>query len=166
VLPRVHRSRRDLTRIDLAPFRRAVSARIPCLMTAHVLYPALDRTSPASLSAPIVTGILRRTLGFRGVVVSDDLEMGAVAHRLAPGEAAVRAVAAGTDLLLVCADLAVAERAREGLAAALADGRITPQRAREAAARIDKLRGLRKRPPAANGRWPVAAHAELLGRLR
>jgi beta-N-acetylhexosaminidase len=165
VLPRVRRSRRDLVRIDLAPFRRAVAARIPCLMTAHVLYPALDRTSPASLSRPIVTGILRRALGFRGVIVSDDLEMGAVAHRLAPEEAAVRAVAAGTDMLLVCADLGVAERAREGLTAALADGRISRPRLREAAARIDAL-GARRRPRSPIVAWPAPAHVALDRRLR
>jgi beta-N-acetylhexosaminidase len=165
VLPRVSRSRRDLMRIDLLPFRRAVAAGIPCIMTAHVLYPALDRSSPASLSTPIVTEILRRALGFRGVVVSDDLEMGAVAHRLAPAEAAVRAVAAGTDVLLVCADLGVAERARHGLAAARADGRVGERRFREAAARIAKLRQSRPRSRARIAKWPVPEHLELLRQL-
>jgi len=166
VLPRVNRSRRDLARIDLLPFRRAVAARIPCIMTAHVLYPALDRSSPASLSFPIVTGILRRALGFRGVIVSDDLEMGAVAQRLSPEDAAVRAVAAGTDMLLVCADLGVAERARDGLAAALADGRVPQTRVREAAARIAKLRAPRSRRRPRIGRWPAPEHVELARRLR
>ena len=161
VLPRVRRGRAELARIDLVPFRRAVAARIPCIMTAHVLYPALDRSSPASLSAPIVTGILRRTFGFRGVIVSDDLEMGAVAQRLSPEDAAVRAVAAGTDMLLVCADLGVAERARDGLAAALTDGRIARDRVREAAARIAKLRTLRGRRPSPLRHWPAPDHVAL-----
>jgi beta-N-acetylhexosaminidase len=156
LLPRVGRSRRDLSRIDLPPFRQAVAGRLPCLMTAHVLYPALDPENPASLSPRIVTGLLRNTLGFRGVVVSDDLEMGAVSRRLSPEETAERAVAAGTDLLLVCSDLAVAARARAGLKAAVAAGRIAPARIGEAARRIARLRPRRRLPPVR--RWPVPEH--------
>ncbi len=165
VLPRVTRTRRDLWRVDLVPFRRAAAAGLPCIMTAHVLYPHLDPRAPASLSVPILTGLLRRGLGFRGLVVSDDLQMGAVADRVSPEEAAVRAVAAGNDLLLVCGDLGFAARARRGLAVALASGRLPASRVHEAARRIEHLRRRRRRVAAPIRRWPIPAHATLVRAL-
>jgi beta-N-acetylhexosaminidase len=161
VLPRVGRTRQELWRVDLVPFRRAAAAGLPCIMTAHVLYPHLDPRAPASLSAPIVTGLLRRRLRYRGVIVSDDLEMGAVADRLPPEEAAVRAVAAGNDLLLVCSDLAVAARARRGMEEAVASGRLPVTRVRAAARRLRRLRRLRRRPSPPIRRWPIPAHETL-----
>jgi beta-N-acetylhexosaminidase len=160
LLPRVTRSRRDLWRVDVAPFRAAVAAGLPCIMTAHVVYRALDPAGPASLSFRIIDGLLRRRLGYDGVVVSDDLEMGAVSNRCAPGDAAVRAVAAGTDLLLVCSDLGIATAARDALTSALADGRLPVARVREALGRIRRLRS-RRRHPATIRRLPIAAHAAL-----
>ncbi|MEO7435412.1 MAG: beta-N-acetylhexosaminidase [Candidatus Binatia bacterium] len=101
-LPVVSRDRRSLTATELAPFRAAVAAQVPMLMTAHVRYPALDPDLPATLSRAIVTTLLRRRLGFRGVIATDDLEMRAIADHWGPGETAVRALAAGCDLLLFC----------------------------------------------------------------
>jgi beta-N-acetylhexosaminidase len=161
VLPRVARTRSDLLRTDVAPFRAAIAARIPCLMTAHVVYGGLDPANPASLSPTIVAGLLRRRLGFRGVVVSDDLEMGALSRRLPPEESAARAIAAGSDLLLVCSNLDVARRARQGLEKALQTGTIPAARFREALARTRRLR--RRSPAAAPIRtWPCAAHTKLV----
>jgi beta-N-acetylhexosaminidase len=161
VLPRVARTRSDLLRIDVAPFRAAIAAKLPCLMTAHVVYGGLDRANPASLSPAIVAGLLRRELGFRGVVVSDDLEMGALSRRLPPEESAARAIAAGSDLLLVCSNLDVARRARQGLEEALQSGRLPAARFREALAHT---RRLRRRPPPDTPirKWPCAAHARLV----
>jgi len=85
-----------------APFRRAVRAGIPALMTAHVMYPALDRAVPATLSRKILHGLLRERLRFRGAVLSDALEMKAITIRYGIGEAAVLAVTAGCDVVLVC----------------------------------------------------------------
>ncbi len=161
VLPRVTRTRSDLLRTDVAPFRAAIAARIPCLMTAHVVYGGLDPANPASLSPTIVAGLLRRQLGFRGVVVSDDLEMGALSRRLPPEESAARAIAAGSDLLLVCSNLDVARRARQGLAEALQTGTIPASRFRDALARTRRLR--RRSPAGAPIRtWPCAAHTKLV----
>lgn len=101
-LPIARAERKTLFRRELLPFRRAARAGIPALMTAHVMYPALDRAVPATLSRKILHDLLRKRLHFRGAVVSDALEMKAVADRYAIGEAAVLSVAAGCDVVLVC----------------------------------------------------------------
>jgi len=100
-LPRVDRPRDELEKIEIAPFRAlAREPAIASMMTAHVVYPALDPDRPATLSRAISTDLLRGTLRFEGVLFSDDLEMKAI--QCSAGEAAVLAVAAGCDALLVC----------------------------------------------------------------
>jgi len=101
-LPVVRAGSRTLLLRELLPFRRAVRAGIPALMTAHVLYPALDRALPATLSRKILHGLLRERMRFRGTIISDALEMKAIADRFGIGEAAVLAVTAGCDVVLVC----------------------------------------------------------------
>jgi beta-N-acetylhexosaminidase len=101
-LPVVRAGRRTLLRRELLPFRRAARAGIPALMTAHVMYPALDRALPATLSRKILHDLLRERLRFRGAVISDALEMKAIADHYGIGEAAVLAVTAGCDVALVC----------------------------------------------------------------
>lgn len=161
VLPVVRRSRRALAATDLPPFARAVAARLPALMTAHVRYPALDPRRPATHSAAIATRLLRHRLRFRGVLFSDDLEMHAVAGRATPGRAAVAALAAGCDMLLVCQTLETARRAIAGVAQAIAGGTLPPDRVAAALARIQSMRqSLPRRPSARTPRaWP--AHAAL-----
>ena len=101
-LPVVRAGRETLLRRELLPFRRAARAGIPALMTAHVMYPALDRAVPATLSRKILHVLLRERMRFRGAVISDALEMKAIAGRFGMGEAAVLAVTAGCDVVLVC----------------------------------------------------------------
>jgi beta-N-acetylhexosaminidase len=101
-LPRLERDLDSLRQIELAPFREAVRAEIDSIMTAHVIYSALDPDLPATLSPKIMRRLLREELGYEGVVVSDDLEMAAIADRFDLGEAAKLALAAGIDLVLVC----------------------------------------------------------------
>jgi len=101
-LPVVRASRRTLLSRELPPFRRAVLAGIPALMTAHVMYPSLDREFPATLSGKILRVLLRERMRFRGAVFSDALEMRAVADHYGVGDAAVLAVSAGCDIVLVC----------------------------------------------------------------
>ena len=101
-LPVARAGRQTLLRRELLPFRRAVRAGIPALMTAHVMYPALDRAVPATLSRKILHGLLRERLRFRGTILSDALEMKAITLRYGIGEAAVLAVTAGCDVVLVC----------------------------------------------------------------
>jgi beta-glucosidase-like glycosyl hydrolase len=132
-LPIVHASRNELE-IDLAPFRAAVAAGVDSMMTAHVVYPALDPDWPATLSARIVTGLLRDELGFDGLVVTDALIMeGALEGAGDEATAAVAAIAAGCDALLYPSAVDTVERALE----AAVGKRITPARIAEAIRRID-----------------------------
>jgi beta-N-acetylhexosaminidase len=89
---------------ELVPFAAAVEAGVPLVMTAHILLPQIDPESPASLSRVMLDGVLRRRLGFDGVILADDLGMGAIAKRYAPGEAAVQTLRAGTDMAMLCHD--------------------------------------------------------------
>jgi beta-N-acetylhexosaminidase len=116
-LPTAERDADGLRRLDLVPYRR-LGARAASVMVGHGHYPGLDASPgiPATLSSTIVNGLLREEIGYHGLVVSDDLEMGAVAPLDQDGSAAVRAIRAGCDLLLYCASLERAERAAAALA--------------------------------------------------
>jgi beta-N-acetylhexosaminidase len=129
-----------LRRLEMRPFARAIAQGVPMIMTAHIVCEAIDPAVPATLSPSIIDGILRRELGYRGVVVSDDLEMKAVADHYPVGEAAVAAVAAGCDLVLVCRQAALAQEAHEALSRAIADQELSPHRVAEALERLARLR--------------------------
>ncbi|MEO7191413.1 MAG: beta-N-acetylhexosaminidase [Vicinamibacterales bacterium] len=101
-LPVVEHDRRRLEMVELVPFRQAVADRVATIMTAHVLVPAIDPHQPASFSPVIVQQWLKNQLGYDGVVVSDDLGMKAVSASTPLPEAAVRAIQAGCDVLLLC----------------------------------------------------------------
>ncbi|MBP1684981.1 MAG: nagZ [Deltaproteobacteria bacterium] len=160
-LPVVRRSRAELERTELVPFRAAIAAGIPMLMTAHVVYPALDPTRPATVSPAVLTDLLRTELCFDGVIVSDDLEMRAIADHHAIGAAAVATLQAGADALLVCQDLHQAERAVQAVAQRIADGALPTATVRAAVARLERLR--QRRPPGqpAACALPSAAHRAL-----
>lgn len=129
---------RDTLAADLSPFVTAVEAGVSSIMTAHVAYPALDpERRPATLSPPIVQGLLREELGFDGLVVTDALIMAGVTEGLDEGTAAVRAVAAGVDALLYPDDL---EAAVEAVEAAMGDG-LRVERLEEAVARVERVAG-------------------------
>ena len=136
-LPRVSHDRARLDAIELRPFRLA-APHLPAMMSAHVVYDALDPRHPATLSRHIATDILRGELGFGGVLFSDDLEMGAIAQT--PGEAAVMAMEAGCDALLVCSKEQAQEAARDALVARAERDPAFHRRCEEALARIDRLR--------------------------
>jgi beta-N-acetylhexosaminidase len=164
VLPRVAASRLALGKTELVPFARAIRAGIPALMSAHVVYPALDGARPATLSPAICTTLLRKRLGFSGVLFSDDLEMHAVTGRLPPERSAATALAAGCDMLLVCQSLAVARRAIAGVEDAVERGTLASHRLVEAIGRIHALRRrIPKRTPNPRLGWP--AHARLARRI-
>src|SRR5213594_2182219 len=166
VLPRVRRSRRALAALELLPFARAIRGGIPALMTAHVVYPALDPRRPATLSPAICRDLLRRRLGFGGVLFSDDLEMNAVAARSTPARSAVAALGAGCDALLVCQSLDAARAAMRGVEEAVASGTLSATDVALALARIAALRR-RLRPEAPLRRAPLGwpAHQRLARRL-
>jgi beta-N-acetylhexosaminidase len=114
-LPVVTHDRAHLDRIELPPFRAAVNAGLAAMMTAHVVYSALDPGVPATLSPSICGGLLREEIGFSGVLFSDDLEMAAIAARYPIEEAAIAAVWAGCDALLVCKNEDAQDRVLEAL---------------------------------------------------
>ena len=164
VLPRVRRSRRELLESDLVPFERAVHAGLPALMTAHVVYTALDPRRPATLSPRISRDLLRRRLGFRGVLFSDDLDMGAVAGRRSPERVAVAALDAGCDMLLACQSLDAAVRAMCGVERAVERGALGGRRVAESLLRIHGLRlraAMLRRRSRGTGRLAWPAHAKL-----
>lgn len=132
-LPRQDASLDTLQRRDLVPFRDGIAAGLPAVMTAHIVLSALDATNPSTLSPAVLGGLLRRDLGFTGVVVTDALEMAAVTQQYGAGAAAVRAVQAGADVLLMPADPALAVRS---LTQAVDQGRLTRARLEESAARM------------------------------
>ncbi|MFQ6038211.1 MAG: glycoside hydrolase family 3 protein [Candidatus Aminicenantales bacterium] len=103
VLATIPGDRKRLERIELYPFRKAIEAGVQAIMTAHLRVPALDPTPnlPATLSRPILTGVLRKEMGFRGLIVTDAMGMGGVTTLFEPEEAAIRAVQAGVDMLLL-----------------------------------------------------------------
>src|SRR5687768_13316793 len=136
-LPLVEHPPDRIRRVECVPFREAIRADVAFIMTAHVLVPSLDEARPATLSPGIVQAILRDELGFNGVILSDDLEMKAIAKSYAVPDAAVEAVAAGCDGLLVCSgDVDVQAAALEALVHAVEDGRISYKRVEDALKRL------------------------------
>ena len=155
-LPVIDSDWSEMHAIHLAPFMAAIEAGVDCLMTSHPLYPALDPApaTPATFSRLIVQDYLRGQVGFRGVVVSDDLEMGAVRELCPIGEATVRAAAAGHDLLLVCHTEAAQRAAHAALLDAYRTRALLPRSLEQSVARLDALSARRASrfdggPPAA-----------------
>jgi len=126
-LPTIPASRERLEKLELVPFRAAISAGVGSIMTGHLSVPALepDPNTPATLSPHILTELLRKELGFKGLIVTDAMDMGGITVRYAPGEAAVRAILAGVDALLMPP---VPDAAFEALQAAVRSGRISTER--------------------------------------
>ena len=137
-LPRVERDRAGLDAIELAPFRALAKApAVHSMMTAHVVFPALDDV-PATLSRAVCTDLVRSQLGFEGVLFSDDLEMKAIA--IPPGEAAVRAISAGCDSVLVCSRADMANEVHEALVREAERSDAFRARCEEAHARMEKMK--------------------------
>lgn len=163
-LPVVRRERADLERTELPPFRAAIAAGVPLLMSAHVVYTALDERRPATLSRRIMHDLLRTELGFAGVLVSDDLEMRGVSAALDVPDAAVESLQAGVDWLLVCNDFTLAPRVAERVMRAVEAGDLGLSTLRGAAARIDRLP--RRTGPSTDVPLPILAHRALNERIR
>jgi beta-N-acetylhexosaminidase len=141
-LPVVLHPRSRLDQLDLPPFRAAIGAGIAALMSAHVIYQRIDEDVPATLSRSILASMLRAELGFEGVLFSDDLEMKAITARWPIEEAAVEAVWAGCDALLVCSDEDAQDRVHRALVRAAEKDVKFRDRCLEAATRVLRLRRL------------------------
>lgn len=140
-LPEVPLDLAALEASDLLPFRALQGERRP-VMTAHILFPAIDPGVPATLSRRLIEGVLRQRLGHRGVVISDDVNMGAITQHFGGADLGVRLLDAGIDMICVCAhfgDIAPALDWAEGISRARAQGVLDPQRLARSAARITAL---------------------------
>ncbi len=134
-LPIIKANRDRLEHLELVPFRAAIAAGVASIMTGHLNVPAFeqDPKTPATLSSAILTDLLRKQLGFEGLVVTDAMDMGGITVRYAPGDAAVRAFLAGADALLMPP---VPDAAYDALLAAAKSGEITKDRLEESVRRI------------------------------
>ncbi|MCB9606274.1 MAG: beta-N-acetylhexosaminidase [Polyangiaceae bacterium] len=138
-LPKLPHSLERLRNLELIPFRAAVEAKLPSLMTAHIVFEALEPALPATLSPKVVTGLLRNELGYQGAVFSDCLEMQAISDHWPAAEASVLAIAAGCDSVLICHRMDRQEAALEALAK---EAELSPAfnaRVVEAAGRLEAL---------------------------
>ncbi len=138
-VPLIAAERAALDAVELAPFRAAIAADTKAIMTGHLVVPAIDPDRPATLSRPILTGLLRGELGFEGLIVTDAIEMQAVARRYGLAGATVAALAAGADAVCVGGEHADEETAialRDAIVAAVRAGTLPEDRLVDAAARI------------------------------
>ncbi len=124
---------------ELVPFAAAVAAGTPLVMTAHILLPQIDPQNPASLSRTMLDGLLRRRLRFDGVILADDLGMGAIAKRYGPGEAAVQTLFAGTDVAMLCHDWAAVAPAIDAVRKSRMEGRFDESEWNASLHRIDRV---------------------------
>lgn len=138
-LPVIPHDRQRLEEVEIPPFRAAIAAGVDAVMSAHLLIPSLDSQLPATLSPQVLETLLRQDLGFDGLVVTDALVMGAIANHYGKNEAAVMAVEAGADILLMPLD---PEGAIAAVVAAVKSGRIAPERIQ---ASVDRIHWAKKR---------------------
>ncbi|MEU5039420.1 glycoside hydrolase family 3 protein [Streptomyces griseorubiginosus] len=152
---------RPYEELDLEPFRAAIAAGVPMLMSAHVVFPALDANRPATLSRRILGDLLRHELEFEGVLVSDALEMKAIADLYGEAAGARIALAAGADQVIVAVpDLRVTLECRDAVLEALRDGVLAEERVREAAGRVQRLVERYATPAAQVAPWDAEAGLE------
>jgi beta-N-acetylhexosaminidase len=140
-LPLVEHPPDRLRAVEFEPFRAAIQEGVAFIMTAHVLVPSLDESQPATLSPAIVQAILRDELGYGGVILSDDLEMKAVSQRIDVPAAAVAAIKAGCDAVLVCSgDVNLQAATLEALIKAVESSDIPARRLDDAFVRLKRAK--------------------------
>lgn len=137
-LPTVDKPLAELERFEFAPFRQAAPL-APAMMTAHIVYPTLDPEFPATMSRRILTDLLRQQWGYQGVIITDAMDMHAIAHRYGAGQAAVNALVAGADMVMALGPPEVQEATIAAIAAAIDDGTLNGDALAERLARLDAL---------------------------
>ena len=137
-LPTVDKPLAELEQFEFAPFRQA-AASAAAMMTAHIVYPTLDPEFPATMSRPILTGLLREQWGYQGVIITDAMDMHAIAHRYGAGQAAVRALVAGADMVMALGAAEIQEETIAAIAAAIDDGTLAIADVEAKLARLDAL---------------------------
>jgi beta-N-acetylhexosaminidase len=149
-LPRVDKPLAELEAFEFKPFRSA-APHAPAIMTAHIVYPALDADNPATMSPRILHGLLREKWHYEGVIITDGMDMHAIAGRYGAGQAAVRALAAGADMVMALGTTATQVETLEAIAAKIADGTLPLPGVH---ARIERLHALARRYPCAPSDYP------------
>lgn len=149
-LPTLPHALERLHALELLPFAAYAKAGLASVMTAHVVFEALDPKVPATMSRRVLHGLLREALGFGGVIISDDLEMKAISAHYSVERAAVEGLEAGVDLFLVCHSAEVQRRAIEAVIKAVEAKELAPERVAEARARLDLLERRFVRGPESN----------------
>ncbi len=139
-LPVITHDMERLETFELVPFKEAIEQNTDVIMTAHILLSEIDKKNPSSLSNKIITKILREQLQFQGVVITDDLTMGAIVANYEIGEAAVKAILAGNDIILVAHHAEKRKAAVEALLSAVEDGTISEDRINDSVYRILELK--------------------------
>jgi beta-N-acetylhexosaminidase len=141
-LPTVNHSMKRLHEVELVPFRQAIQQGVDAVMSAHITFPAIEGKGgiPGTLSHRVLTGLLREQMGYQGVIITDDMEMGAIAEHFGSAKAAVRAVQAGADLILISHDEAVQQKAMAALVHAVQQGTIPEKRIDQSVRRILQLK--------------------------
>jgi beta-N-acetylhexosaminidase len=137
-LPTVDKAVDELERFEFAPFRMA-AASAPAMMTAHIVYPALDADNPATMSRAILTGVLRERFDYRGVIITDGMDMHAIAHRYEAGQAAVNALVAGADMVMAIGSRETQQRTIDAIADAIRDGVLPLAEVKARLARLSAL---------------------------
>lgn len=156
-LPLVEHPPDRLDAVELVPFRAAIDEGVAAIMTAHILVPAFDEERPATLSPAIVDGLLKKKLGFEGLVLSDDLEMRAISARYGIPEATLAATAAGCDAVLMCGAAQEPQAAAlEALIKAVENGTLPVARVEDA---LSRHRRVKERFLAASRRAPLTGSA-------
>lgn len=174
-LPEIPHDKERLMNVELYPFKQAMEAGVDAIMTAHVTFPKIDDTKvvsrkdgteislPATLSPKVITGLIRDELGFDGVVSTDAMDMQAIADHFGPVDAAIRAIQAGVDIVLMPVGL---EEVTNGVLKAVSDGTISEERIDQSVRRIMTLkvkRGIFKAEQPADVQDQIARALEVVG---
>nr|WP_295974527.1 beta-N-acetylhexosaminidase [uncultured Bacillus sp.] len=139
-LPTVNKSLGELEQLEMIPFKEAVENGADVVMVAHILFPQIDPVYPSSMSKKIITDMLRGQLGFNGVVITDDITMGAIVNQYSIAQAAVQSVKAGSDIILVAHGNSYIQSVIQAIKSAVENGEITEDRIDDSAARIIHLK--------------------------
>jgi len=149
-LPTIPHSLSRLEKIEMPPFAAAIVAGVSAIMTAHVIFESFDSENPATLSHAVLTNLLRRKMKFQGVIVSDALEMRAISANFAIEETVIKGATAGLDLLAICEDPDLQNRAIDALIAGVRSGKVAENLITDANRRIERLIKQYVRPAAEN----------------
>ena len=145
-LPVIETDIKEIHRVNLPPFQAAIVEGVTALMTSHAVYPALDDKHPATLSPQIMIGLLRNQMRFNGLIVTDDLEMGAIAKKWGVAEGALMSFEAGADMLLICKDQGNLLESISLIREKILQGDIAADRLRQTLSRIQRAKSIFCKP--------------------